>query len=158
MSLITGLGFQYLQGPMQLNTNGNICGPIPASLPSYVYAFWVPPILVEISTFGFVVYKSMERRRNSIPKDWLTARVTLKQVTFKRLTLRFFGPQLPAYELFIPLTFALPSVIGARLLLNFRELLTQDRHEYVVSEIIALKAINQPDQAFILRNGNMERV
>ncbi|KIJ29208.1 hypothetical protein M422DRAFT_54262 [Sphaerobolus stellatus SS14] len=146
--------------PAMLKVNGNLCGP--RLLPTYVYAFWIPPIIIELVTFCFVMYNVMERRRGSLPpKDWLTTRfmgaITRYSIVYfilmfsvslinlniwKHLTI-------PAFELFIPYTFVLPSVIGNRILLEFRALLTQERN-HLGTETIALKDTKEALQGFIL--------
>ncbi|KIJ28133.1 hypothetical protein M422DRAFT_270633 [Sphaerobolus stellatus SS14] len=161
MGLIAGMGFRNTEIiTPALNVDGNLCGPL--LLPSYVYAFWIPPIIIERVTFCFVMYNIMERRRGSLPpKDWLTTRF-MRAIT--RYSNVYFALMLsvslinlniwkhltiPAFELFIPYTFVLPSVVGNRILLGFRALLTQERN-HLGTETIALKDTKEALQGFIL--------
>ncbi|KIJ46866.1 hypothetical protein M422DRAFT_778302 [Sphaerobolus stellatus SS14] len=162
MGLIEGLAYRHL-----VATNFHIitpvCGPPLSGLPSYVYAFWIPPIILETVAFFLVLYKAVEYYRSEVPKDWVTARfmaaITRYSVTYFLIALMvYLGNfiiwkclEVPAYEILLPLTFALPSIAGNRMLLNLRAIFYRTHSLAPGKEMLCMRIINESDRGVVIR-------
>ncbi|KIJ29209.1 hypothetical protein M422DRAFT_269388 [Sphaerobolus stellatus SS14] len=160
MGLVEGLSYRHLD-PSNFHINTHICGPL--NLPSYVYTFWIPPIILETVAFLLVLYKALEYYRSGVPKDWATARfmkaMTRYSVTYFLIVLVVYLGNfiiwkhlpIPAYELLLPLTFALPSIAGNRMLLNLRAIFYRTHSLIPGQEMLGMRVINESDRGVIIK-------
>ncbi|KAF8521142.1 hypothetical protein JB92DRAFT_1832889 [Gautieria morchelliformis] len=166
MGLVEGFGYHNLIA-IDLHAGGlaHICGPM--QLPHYVYTFWIPPLLIETISVTLVVYKAIRHFRLGAPKSWTGSRFMNSIVRYSVLYFVtvlcvyvadfyvWFQLRVPAFELFIPFTFALPSMAGNRMLLSLRGIFYEDHAVLPGKDDIGMKTVNtNPDRGLTVERHN----
>lgn len=170
MATIAGLAFRGMTVIPPLLNIQQICGPV--ALPPAVHAFWIPPIIIETTSCLLVVYKAIENYRDNTPKQWMTSRliraICIYSVAYWFLVMTTYTinitiwRHLPiaAFDIFIPMTFALPSVAGNRMLLTVRAIFFADTHAWALSplrESVPLQSVSPISEGkftLSVRDGN----
>ncbi|KAI0079549.1 hypothetical protein K474DRAFT_590296 [Panus rudis PR-1116 ss-1] len=101
--------------------------------------FWVPGLIYEPVLFVLVAYKAWPRRRNG-PRIPLVTRIARDSLLYfvlvfaELLISTMVWARAPTYiNLVMPWSAALPSILGSRLLLNMREMVSrQGNKSYIV--------------------------
>ncbi|KIJ56462.1 hypothetical protein M422DRAFT_239677 [Sphaerobolus stellatus SS14] len=176
MGLLEGFGYADLNAsgePVSMPIPIHICGPGPRtdgqsgpSLPHYVYAFWIPPLIVEIVTLILVAWKAFLYYRGNTPREWAGSRLMVSIVRYSvfyflvvlalYLANLYIWARLPtnAFELMIPLTYALPSIAGNRMLLSLRSVFYDKYAELPAkNDTIGLKALD-PERGLTVTTHN----
>ncbi|KAF8530121.1 hypothetical protein BU17DRAFT_59896 [Hysterangium stoloniferum] len=115
-----------------------ICAP--SGIPPFAYVFWIPPIIIETISVILVLFKAVRHVQGGAPKEWAGSRfmelIARYSVIYFILVLT-----IPAFELFIPLTFALPAIAGNRMLLTLRGIFYSDHSLVPGQEHIGMKTV-----------------
>ncbi|KAF8529788.1 hypothetical protein JB92DRAFT_607221 [Gautieria morchelliformis] len=165
MGVVEGLGFTHVQVTSEPVRNlVHICGP--GHLPRYVFAFWIPPLLVEIVSVVLVITKAVLYFQSGAPRKSAGSRL---MSSILRYSLFYFvvtlvvyiadlyvWTRLPvnAFELFIPLTYALPSVAGNRMLLSLRSVFYADHLVLPVQDDAIGLTVVDPDRGLTVEEHN----
>lgn len=133
MGLLEGFGYANVKATSQPVPGLHVCGPGTAhNLPHYVFAFWLPPLIIEGVSVALVSHKALLYFRGEVPNNWAGTRLMhslLKYSVFYFAVVLslylgnlYIWDRLPTntFELLIPLTYALPSIAGNRMLLSLR--------------------------------------
>ncbi|KAF8582399.1 hypothetical protein K439DRAFT_1661837 [Ramaria rubella] len=166
MGYVEGAGYSRLNKVTTEVLGGiHICGPGINTLPKWIYLFWLPPLLVETLSVILVLHKAIRHFQGGAPKEWVGSRFISAIVRYSIIYFVvvlivyvanfyvWFKLPIPAFELFLPLTFALPSVTGNRMLLSLRGVFHADHAILPGQDDIRLKVVNQ-DRGLIIETHN----
>jgi len=132
-----------------------ICAPSQGHIQHFSYAFWIPPMIIETISVILVLYKAIRHFQKGPPKEWAGSRfmqsIARYSVIYFVVVLTVYIANfyiwlrlpIPAFELVIPLTFALPAIVGNRMLLSLRALFYSDHSLVPGQEHIRMKVVNQ---------------
>ncbi|KAF8590698.1 hypothetical protein K439DRAFT_1611832 [Ramaria rubella] len=156
MGIIEGLGYSKVEATNEPIPNQvHICGP--GHLPNYVYAFWIPPLLVETISVVLVAHKAiLYFQGNATTYMFVSQRCLAYSVLVLYVANLYIWARLPinTFELLIPLTYALPSIAGNRMLLSLRSVFYAD-HAMLPGQrdTIGLTLVN-PDRGLTVHTHN----